>query len=34
MKLDIDVVRAQFGQLHDGPSFVFASNAGGSRATI
>ena len=30
MKLDIDFVRAQFGQLHDDPEFVFASNAGGS----
>jgi len=30
MKLDIDFVRTQFGQLHDDPEFVFASNAGGS----
>ncbi len=30
MNLDIDFVRAQFGQLHDDPEFVFASNAGGS----
>ncbi|TNF87038.1 MAG: aminotransferase class V-fold PLP-dependent enzyme [Gammaproteobacteria bacterium] len=30
MKLDIDFVRAQFGQLEDDPEFVFASNAGGS----
>ena len=30
MKLDIDFVRSQFGQLADNPEFVFASNAGGS----
>ncbi len=30
MHLDIDFVRAQFGQLEDDPAFVFASNAGGS----
>jgi selenocysteine lyase/cysteine desulfurase len=30
MKLDIDFVRAQFGQLADDPEFVFACNAGGS----
>ncbi len=30
MKLDIDFIRSQFGQLHDDPEFVFASNAGGS----
>ena len=30
MKLDIDFVRSQFGQLDDDPDFVFASNAGGS----
>jgi len=30
MKLDIDFVRSQFGQLADEPGFVFASNAGGS----
>ena len=30
MNLDIDFVRSQFGQLHDEPEFVFASNAGGS----
>ncbi len=30
MKLDIDFVRSQFGQLNDKPEFVFASNAGGS----
>ncbi len=30
MNLDIDFVRAQFGQLADDPEFVFASNAGGS----
>ena len=30
MKLDIDFVRSQFGQLADDPEFVFASNAGGS----
>ena len=30
MKLDIDFVRSQFGQLADDSEFVFASNAGGS----
>ncbi len=30
MPLDLDFVRQQFGQLHDDPEFVFASNAGGS----
>ncbi len=30
MNLDIDFVRAQFGQIGDDPEFVFASNAGGS----
>ena len=30
MQLDIDFVRQQFTQLHDDPTLVFASNAGGS----
>ncbi len=30
MRLDLNFVRDQFGQLADVPEFVFASNAGGS----